>query len=257
VLGGGAGRFTQPLEDGGTTTVVDYAQQTGYQYVTDAGGLAGVDRRKPVLGLFTTGNMTTEWTGPVATLGDGTAAQKCVTTHRPANEPSLAAMTTKALSLLKGDRDGFFLQVEGASIDKQDHAANACGQIGETIAFDDAIDVAMQFQRSHPDTLVVVTADHAHTSQIVAEDTTGDGNPTGYSSNLITKDGQTLRLTYGTAGGTARPVVPPSQQHTGSVVPVWAAGPGAAAILGTNDHTGLFAVLGGKQQHDHGAGWPW
>ncbi len=37
-------------------------------------------------------------------------------------------MTTKALDLLQGDKDGFFLQVEGASIDKQDHAANACGQ---------------------------------------------------------------------------------------------------------------------------------
>jgi alkaline phosphatase len=254
VLGGGANRFKQPLDAGGTTTVVDYAQEQGYQYVSDATGLAGVDKRKPVLGLFTGGNMTTEWTGPIATLGDGSPAQKCVTTNRPANEPSLAAMTSKALTLLQGDRDGFFLQVEGASIDKQDHAANACGQIGETIAFDDAIGVAMQYQRSHPDTLVVVTADHAHTSQIVAEDSTGNGSPTGYSNNLTTKDGQTLRLTYGTAGGTARPAAPPSQQHTGSVVPVWASGPGAAAVLGTNDHTDLFEVLGGKGKH-HG-GWP-
>jgi alkaline phosphatase len=93
---------------------------------------------------------------------------------------------------------------------------------------------------------VVVTADHAHTSQIVAEDSTGTGNPTGYSTNLVTKDGQTMRLTYGTAGGTTPPDAPPSQQHTGSVVPVWAAGPGAAAVLGTTDHTDLFAVLGGK-----------
>ena len=35
--------------------------------------------------------------------------------------------------------NGFFLQVEGASIDKRDHAANPCQQIGETIAFDKAI----------------------------------------------------------------------------------------------------------------------
>ena len=155
-------------------------------------------------------------------------------------------MTSKALTLLQGDRDGFFLQVEGASIDKQDHAANACAQIGETVAFDDAIGVALDYQRQHPDTLVVVTADHAHTSEIVGEDTSGNGSPTGYSNNLTTKDGQTLRLTYGTAGGTARPAAPPSQQHTGSVVPVWGSGPGAAAVLGTNDHTGLFGVLGGK-----------
>ena len=248
VLGGGANRFLQPLEAGGTETVVDHARAKGYQYVTDAAGLAGVDPRKRVLGLFTGSTMTTEWTGPVATLGDGTPAQRCVTTNRPAKEPSLVAMTTKALQLLEGDRDGFFLQVEGASIDKQDHAANACGQIGETVAFDDAIGVALQYQRRHPDTLVVVTADHAHTSQIVAEDTTGDASPTGYSNNLTTADGQTLRMTYGTAGGTTRPAAPPSQQHTGSVVPIWGQGPGAAAILGTTDHTDLFKVLGGEDR---------
>jgi alkaline phosphatase len=245
VLGGGANRFTQPLEAGGTKTVVDYAQEKGYRYVTDAAGLDGVERGQPVLGLFAGGNMATEWTGPVATRGDGTPPQKCVTTNRPASQPSLAAMTSKALSLLEGDRDGFFLQVEGASIDKQDHAANACGQIGETVAFDEAIGIALQYQRRHRDTLVVVTADHAHTSQIVAEDSTGTGNPTGYSNNLVTKDGQTMRLTYGTAGGTTPPDAPPSQQHTGSVVPAFASGPGAAAVLGTNDHTGLFEVLQG------------
>jgi alkaline phosphatase len=81
-------------------------------------------------------------------------------------------MTRKAISLLDSTApprhdDGFFLQVEGASIDKQDHAANACAQIGETVAFDNAIGVALEYQRSHPDTLIVVTADHAHTSQIV------------------------------------------------------------------------------------------
>src|SRR5262249_9760202 len=101
----------------------------------------------------------------------------------------------------------------------------------------------------HPDTLIVVTADHAHTSQIVGEDTSGSGNPTGYSNNLITKDGQVLRVTYGTAGGNPAPAAPPSQQHTASVVPVWAGGRGGASILGTNDHTDLFGVLQGE---DHG-----
>jgi hypothetical protein len=84
----------------------------------------------------------------------------------------------------------------------------------------------------------------------VSEDASGSGLPTGYSTNLLTKDGQTLRLTYGTSGyggPGAGPVSPiPSQQHTGSVVPVWAGGPGAAAVLGTNDHTDLFDVLRGE-----------
>jgi hypothetical protein len=159
-------------------------------------------------------------------------------------------MTSKALALLENDK-GFFLQVEGASIDKQDHSANACGQIGETVAFDKAIGVALDYQQLHPDTLVVVTADHAHTSQIVAEDASGSGLPTGYSTNLTTKDGATLSLTYGTAGfggaGTAPTTTPPSQQHTGSVVPVWGIGPQGASILGTNDHTDLFDLLRGAK----------
>ena len=249
LLGGGRKRFEQTVTGGDYAgqTVVDQAQGQGYRYVTDATGLDGIERsRKPVHGLFTTGNMTQEWTGPAATLGKGNAAVACTEGNRPANEPSLADMTAKAIELLES-RKGFFLQVEGASIDKRDHAADACGQLGETVAFDDAVGVALAYQRENPDTLVVVTADHAHTSQIVSEDAEGDGLPTGYSTNLLTKDGQTLSLTYGTAGY-GSPAELPSQQHTGAVVPVWGKGPGSLAVLGTNDHTDLFHTLGGLGQ---------
>jgi alkaline phosphatase/streptomycin-6-phosphatase len=250
LLGGGRGRFEQKISGGSDTgkNVIESAQAKGYQYVSDAAGLGAAKAGKPVLGLFSSGNMSLEWTGPAASLGKGNAAAPCNENQRPANEPSLAAMTGKAIGLLE-NRKGFFLQVEGASIDKQDHATNACGQIGETVAFDNAIGVALDYQRRHPDTLIVVTADHSHTSQIVAEDAAGSGVPTGYSTNLLTKDGQTLSLTYGTVGyggpGAAPVAVPPSQQHTGAVVPVWGSGPGSLDILGTNDHTDLFDVLGG------------
>ncbi len=251
LLGGGRNRFEQTITGGDDAgqTVVESAQGKGYRYLTDADGLAGIERsRKPVLGLFTPGNMSLEWTGPAASTGKGNDPVACTEDQRPANEPSLADMTAKAIELLES-RKGFFLQVEGASIDKQDHAANACGQLGETVAFDNAIGVALDYQHSHPDTLVVVTADHAHTSQIVSEDAEGDGLPTGYSTNLLTKDGQTLSLTYGTAGfggpGAAPVAEIPSQQHTGAVVPVWGKGPGSLAVLGTNDHTDLFYTLGG------------
>jgi alkaline phosphatase len=250
LLGGGRGRFEQKISGGPDAgkTVIESAQAKGYQYVSDATGLSAANAKKPVLGLFSSGNMSLEWSGPAASLGKGNAPAPCNENQRPANEPSLAAMTQKAIGLLE-NRKGFFLQVEGASIDKQDHATNACGQIGETVAFDNAIGIALDYQRHHPDTLIVVTADHSHTSQIVAEDSSGSGVPTGYSTNLTTKDGQTLSLTYGTAGyggpGVAPVAAPPSQQHTGAVVPVWASGPGGLAVLGTNDHTDLFDVLGG------------
>jgi alkaline phosphatase len=250
VLGGGRARFEQKITGGRDKgrTVVDSARRQGYQYVTDAEGLRRVNDRQPVLGLFHPGNMSVEWSGPAASTGKGNAPAPCVENQRPANEPSLSDMTSKAIKLLE-NRRGFFLQVEGASIDKQDHATNACGQIGETVAFDKAIGVALDYQRSHPDTLVIVTADHSHTSQIVSEDAGGSGLPTGYSTNVVTKDGQTLTLTYGTSGyggaGAAPVATPPSQQHTGAAVPVWGTGPRAADILGTNDHTDLFHTLGG------------
>jgi alkaline phosphatase len=251
VLGGGKGRFdpTGGQIQGGPDdgrTVLQSAQRQGYKTIFTKNQLQALRKSDmPVLGLFNSGNMTTEWTGPQAIPGDGVPAHECTEDNRPSNEPPLALMTEKAIELLQGP-NGFFLQVEGASIDKQDHAANACAQIGETVAFDRAIGVALDFQAKNPDTLIIVTADHSHTSQIVAEDTSGTGNPPGYSDNLITKDGQTLRVTYGTAGGPGPSSTPPSQQHTGAVVPVWAGGPGAAAILGTTDHADLFRIFQGK-----------
>jgi len=47
-------------------------------------------------------------------------------------------------------KNGFFLQVEGASIDKRDHAADPCGQIGETLAFDWTVKVALYYKAQHP-----------------------------------------------------------------------------------------------------------
>ena len=253
LLGGGRARFAQAITGGPYSgkSVIDMAQDEGYRYVNDADGLSTVPNgRKPVLGLFHDSNMSLEWSGPAASTGEGSAPAPCTAGQRPSNEPSLAAMTQRAVDLLDDDnRKGFFLQVEGASIDKQDHATNACGQIGETVAFDRAIGVALDYQENHPDTLIVVTADHSHTSEIVAEDASGSGLPTGYSTNVVTHDGQTMTLTYGTAGyggeGAAPVAVPPSQQHTGATVPVWAGGPGSLGVLGTNDHTDLFETLGG------------
>ena len=42
-------------------------------------------------------------------------------------------------------------------------------------------------------------------SELDIRGSNGAGAPTGWSDNVITKDGQTLRLTYGTVGGTTPP----------------------------------------------------
>ena len=94
---------------------------------------------------------------------------------RTADIPTLAQMTSKAIELLKDNPNGFFLQVEGASIDKQDHAANPCGQIGETVDLDEAVQKALAFAKADGETLVIVTADHAHSSQIIPPETAAPG----------------------------------------------------------------------------------
>ncbi|MEU3776051.1 alkaline phosphatase [Streptomyces sp. NPDC032472] len=242
LFGGGKKRFDQKVTDGTYKglTVTEQAQKLGYQVVTDNAGLQGVKPGQPVLGLFATGNVPVEWTGKPAAVG-GTDPQRCTTSNpgRPATTPSLADSATKAIELLeakqkqKHSKQGFFLQVEGASIDKQDHAADPCGQIGETAAFDRAVKVARDYAAKHPDTLVVTTADHGHTSQIVPLEAT----PPGLSSTLVTNEGQQLKVNYSTN------TPGQSQEHTGVQVRIAAQGPLAYRVLGVTNQTDLFTTI--------------
>jgi len=73
---------------------------------------------------------------------------------------TLAEYTSTGISLLSGD-EGFFMMVEGGKIDWAGHANDAATLVQEVIAFDDAIEVAVDFYRQHPEeTLILVTADH-------------------------------------------------------------------------------------------------
>src|SRR5690606_37208519 len=79
-----------------------------------------------------------------------------------AGEPTLAEMTRAAIERLQRDPDGYVLLVEGALIDYAHHAGNAFRALDETIALSEAVAVA-DAMTSADDTLIVVTADHAHT----------------------------------------------------------------------------------------------
>lgn len=150
-------------------------------------------------------------------------------------------MTGKAIDLLKSDKrgrwgkrgKGFFLQVEGASIDKQNHTANACGQIGEVIDLDEAVQAALAFAKKDGNTSVFVTADHAHTSQIVE---TGGDTP-GLTATLKTNEGAPMMISYGTAAAGK------SQQHTGSQLRIAGYGPQAANVAGLTDQSDLFFTI--------------
>ncbi|MEW5350987.1 MULTISPECIES: alkaline phosphatase [unclassified Streptomyces] len=242
LFGGGKQRFDQKVTDGRYKglTVTQQARKLGYQVVTDDASMKAAKAGRPVLGLFAPGNVPTEWTGRTAAVG-GTDPQRCVTSNpgRPSTTPSLADSAAKAIQLLEAkqkanrSQQGFFLQIEGASIDKQDHAADPCGQIGETVAFDRAVKVARDYAAKHPDTLVVTTADHGHTSQIVPLEAT----PPGLSSTLVTDEGQQLKVNYSTN------TPGQSQEHTGTEVRIAAQGPQAYRVLGVTDQTDLFTTV--------------
>ncbi|MGO2633589.1 MAG: alkaline phosphatase [Galactobacter sp.] len=239
-LGGGAATFAEEATAGDHKgkTLLAQAEERGYNIVKTAGDLAAVERadqNEPVLGLFAEGNLPVDWQGAKATLTGGSEpAISCeVNPDFTEDTPRLAAMTSKAIDLLKDADEGFFLQVESASIDKEDHAANPCGQIGETVQLDEAVQEALDFAKKDGDTLVIVTADHAHSSQVVYPGET----TLGLTRTLTTKEGQPMTIAYGTAdeGG--------SQMHTGSQLRIAAYGPQAANVSGLTDQTDVFFTV--------------
>lgn len=240
VLGGGAASFAETAKAGKYKgkTLLDQAQARGYRVVRNAAELDAITRaddKAPVIGLFAEGNMPVRWTGPKASH-HGNIDQPAITCQpnaaRTATIPTLAAMTRKAIALLKDKPKGFFLQVEGASIDKEDHAANPCGQIGETVDLDEAVQVALEFAKADGHTLVIVTADHAHTSQIVGNGTRAPG----LTAALNTREGGVMTVNYGTAEEG-------SQAHTGTQLRIAAYGPRAVNVSGLLDQTDLHYIV--------------
>lgn len=77
-------------------------------------------------------------------------------------EPSLVEMTKKAIEILKNDRDGYFLMVEGGRVDHAHHAGNAARALRDAQIFAEAV-AAADAMTNDKDTLIVVTADHGHT----------------------------------------------------------------------------------------------
>lgn len=239
-LGGGAATFAEMATAGEWQgkTLREQALARGYQMVNDAASLKAVtaaNQDKPLLGLFSDGNMPVRWEGPKASY-HGNLEQPAVTCkanpQRDDTVPTLAQMTDKAIELLSKNEKGFFLQVEGASIDKQDHAANPCGQIGETVDLDEAVQRALAFAKKEGNTLVVVTADHAHSSQIIAPESKAPG----LTQALNTKDGAVMVISYGNSEEE-------SQEHTGSQLRIAAYGPHAANVVGLTDQTDLFYTM--------------
>ncbi|HEX5756803.1 MAG TPA: alkaline phosphatase, partial [Arenimonas sp.] len=112
----------------------------------------------PLLGLFELEHMQFEHDRPKDRAG----------------EPSLAEMTRVAIERLSRHDEGFVLIVEGGRVDHAHHYGNAYRALTDTIAFSDAVRAAVEATAAADDTLILVTADHSHTLNLVGYPTRGN-----------------------------------------------------------------------------------
>jgi len=113
---------------------------------------------------------------------------------------SLADFTRMGIELLDNP-NGFFMMVEAGKVDWAGHANDAGAVIHDMLAFDEAIGVALDFYRRHPnETLIVVIGDHetggmtlgwAGTAGLPAQPGVSANLGTGYSMYLDRIDQQT------------------------------------------------------------------
>lgn len=244
------------------------AAQPGSRYVWNRAGFDAVDpaRTTHLLGLFEPSHMRYE-------------ADR---DRDAAGEPSLAEMTVKAIEILKRNRKGYFLLVEGGRIDHAHHAGNAFRALTDTAALSDAVRAAMQ-ATSPRDTLILVTADHSHTLSMAGYP--GRGNPilglvkpAGADKPTLDFQGKPYAtLSYANGPGHAlvedgsrgrrAPVNPgrnqdlgtidttsegyfqealvgmPAETHGGEDVALYARGPGSEAVRGSIDQIEVFHIM--------------
>lgn len=125
----------------------------------------------------------------------------------------LAETTKKSLEFLEKKQKPFFLMVEAAQIDSFGHYNDTKGIITEGIDFDKAITEALKFADKNGETLVIITADH---------ETAGFSIPQGNIKNHLIEGSYT------------------TNDHTGTMVPIFTYGPKSNSFLGVYENTDVF-----------------
>lgn len=138
VFGGGSYFMDEGRKDG--KNMMSVLKEEGYDVLTTKEEFAAYSGQK-VWGLFAPKAL------PYDMDNDGST-------------PTLSEMTQKAMDILSKDQDGFFLMVEGSKIDWAAHANDPVGLVGDILAFDKAVEAALDFAKKRQDTLVVVASDH-------------------------------------------------------------------------------------------------
>jgi alkaline phosphatase len=174
VLLGGGSRHFMPKGSGGERAddrqLAEEFSRAGYVRATNASDvkalLAAPKPARALLGLFHPSHMVVAFDK----VGAGRYSDELADPRNAAyrDTPMLEDLARLALRTLEAHSpSGFYLMIEGASIDKRAHAADAERTVWDTIEFDRAVQAALEFARrtnsdKDPanDTLVIVTADH-------------------------------------------------------------------------------------------------
>lgn len=241
--------------------LIEEAQGQGIRYAPDSATLEQLALDDaPLLGLFEDSHMHYELDRE--------------------DEPSLAEMTETAIRMLSGNENGFFLQVEAGRVDHANHAGNLARTLADAAAFVEAVAVADELTDDR-DTLILVTADHAHTLafngycgrgsdilglcmgiDIASDRHTGEPNlasddkpytVAGYlngGGSVFLREGGGQEREQITEEQLADPdymqqaLIPMSgETHSGEDVPVYAKGPFAHLLDGTVEQHYLFHVM--------------
>ena len=160
VVFGGGSLFLQPPYRQDGQNIIDSIRAMGYQYISTRQEMMALSSGR-VWGLF----------------ADAVLAYEFDRIETAPTEPSLAEMTGKAIELLSQNEDGFFLMVEGSKIDWSAHANDPVGMISETLAFDEAFKIAIDFARANQDTMILVASDHGTGGMSIGDIQTGGFPP--------------------------------------------------------------------------------
>ena len=150
LMGGGLNYFLPTTQVGGKRkdgkNIVEQFQSKGYQYLATPEELSQANATK-LLGLFAAEDLDYE------------------IDRDPKETPSLANMLSAGLKALnrsnhKSKNPGFVLFAENENTDSAGHQNDVAALMRDLWAFDDAVKVALDFQKANPDTLIIVTGDH-------------------------------------------------------------------------------------------------
>jgi alkaline phosphatase len=208
---------TSERSQGTKGNLINRARELGYEYVSNQAGLSAASGSK-LLGLFANQEMFEH-----RREGQGDIYDPVV---------PLKDLMLKALDVVSHDPDGFFLFVEEEGIDEMAHLNNTPLTVKSGKALDDTVAAAVEFQRTHPSTLILVVGDHA-TGGLAIENVDGADE---------TGSGQSVEDTPFTIPGTTQRISVDwtTNQHTGDSTPVTASGPSSELFAGFIDNTDIF-----------------